>query len=69
MNETFNIQLKNLSSDDSGWYDMSFTVFGAGTIRSALDNSSFLLDVNGLYMYIAVNRIAWGGMGLPVLSV
>ena len=66
MNKTFNIQLTDLSSDDSGWYDVLFTVFGAGSINSLIDNSSFQLDVNGLYMYIAVKRIVWGGMGLPV---
>ena len=66
MNKTFNIQLTNLSSDDSGWYNILFTVFGAGTINSRMDNSSFQLDVNGLYMYIAVKCIVWGGMGLPV---
>jgi len=66
VNKTFNIELKNLSSDDSGWDDILFTVYGSGTIRSAIDNSSFQLDVNGLYMYIAVKRIAWGWMGLPV---
>lgn len=46
VNKTFNIKLTNLSSDDSGWYNILFTVFGAGTINSRIDNSSFQLDVN-----------------------